>query len=42
MSLSERPDMVRLIHAVARERGTTAILIEHDMDVVFSWRSGSR
>jgi len=36
MSLSEKPGMVGLIQHIAREKGVTAVLIEHDMDVVFS------
>ena len=36
MSLSEKPEMVKLIRNIAREQGVTAVLIEHDMDVVFS------
>ena len=36
MSLSDKPAMVELIRKVSRERGVTVVLIEHDMDVVFS------
>jgi len=36
MSLADKPAMVGLIRTIAREKGVTAVLIEHDMDVVFS------
>ena len=36
MSLGEKPAMVELIRSVVQEKGVTTILIEHDMDVVFS------
>jgi branched-chain amino acid transport system ATP-binding protein len=36
MSLPDKPGMVELIRKVCRERGVTVVLIEHDMDVVFS------
>ncbi len=36
MSLPDKPGMVQLIQRIAREKGVTAILIEHDMDMVFS------
>jgi branched-chain amino acid transport system ATP-binding protein len=36
MSLSEKPQLVKLIQNIVREKGITAVLIEHDMDVVFS------
>ncbi len=36
MSLSDKPRMVALIRGIVREKGVTALLIEHDMDVVFS------
>jgi branched-chain amino acid transport system ATP-binding protein len=36
MSLSEKPALVRLIRSVVKEKGVTTVLIEHDMDVVFS------
>jgi len=36
MSLPDKPGMVELIRRVAREKGVTAVLIEHDMDMVFS------
>jgi branched-chain amino acid transport system ATP-binding protein len=36
MSLSEKPALVRLIQSVVKEKGVTTVLIEHDMDVVFS------
>ncbi len=36
MSLSEKPHLVKLIQNIVREKGITAVLIEHDMDVVFS------
>jgi branched-chain amino acid transport system ATP-binding protein len=36
MSSSDKPALVRLIQSVVKERGVTTVLIEHDMDVVFS------
>jgi branched-chain amino acid transport system ATP-binding protein len=36
MSLSEKPPLVELIRSVVKEKGVTTVLIEHDMDVVFS------
>jgi branched-chain amino acid transport system ATP-binding protein len=36
MSLADKPAMVELIRKVGRERGVTVVLIEHDMDIVFS------
>jgi branched-chain amino acid transport system ATP-binding protein len=36
MSLPDKPGMVELIRKVGRERGVTVVLIEHDMDIVFS------
>jgi len=36
MSLGDKPRMVGLIRDIVREKGVTALLIEHDMDVVFS------
>lgn len=36
MSLADKPAMVELIRRVGRERGVTVVLIEHDMDMVFS------
>ena len=36
MSLSEKPALVKLIQEVVKEKGVTTVLIEHDMDVVFS------
>jgi branched-chain amino acid transport system ATP-binding protein len=36
MSLSEKPALVELIRSVVKEKGVTTVLIEHDMDVVFS------
>ncbi len=36
MSLSDKPGMVELIRTISRQRGVTVVLIEHDMDVVFS------
>jgi branched-chain amino acid transport system ATP-binding protein len=36
MSLSEKPALVRLIQSIVKEKGVTTVLIEHDMDVVFS------
>jgi branched-chain amino acid transport system ATP-binding protein len=36
MSLSEKPALVQLIRSVVKEKGVTTVLIEHDMDVVFS------
>jgi branched-chain amino acid transport system ATP-binding protein len=36
MSLADKPGMVALIRKIATEKGVTAILIEHDMDMVFS------
>ena len=36
MSLSEKPALVQLIQSVVKEKGVTTVLIEHDMDVVFS------
>jgi branched-chain amino acid transport system ATP-binding protein len=36
MSLPDKPGMVELIRKVCRGRGVTVVLIEHDMDVVFS------
>jgi branched-chain amino acid transport system ATP-binding protein len=36
MSLSDKPRMVELIRDIVREKGVTALLIEHDMDMVFS------
>ncbi len=36
MSLRDKPRMVALIREIVREKGVTAVLIEHDMDMVFS------
>lgn len=36
MSIGEKPGMVRLIQDIVRQKGITAVLIEHDMEVVFS------
>ena len=36
MSLGDKPRMVSLIREIVREQGVTAVLIEHDMDIVFS------
>ncbi len=36
MSLPDKPGMVALIRKIAREKGVTTVLVEHDMDVVFS------
>ena len=36
MSIPDKPGMVELIRKVSRERGVTVILIEHDMEIVFS------
>ena len=36
MSLSEKPALVQLIQEIVKEKGVTTVLIEHDMDVVFS------
>ena len=36
MSIPDKPGMVELIRKVSRERGVTVVLIEHDMDIVFS------
>ena len=36
MSVADRPALVDLIQRVRRQRGMTVILIEHDMDLVFS------
>jgi len=36
MSASETRETIRLIEAIARERGLTLLFTEHDMQVVFS------
>jgi branched-chain amino acid transport system ATP-binding protein len=36
VSLQERPALMNLVRSVVRERKMTAILVEHDMDIVFS------
>jgi branched-chain amino acid transport system ATP-binding protein len=36
MSVAERPALVALVQELRRKTGVTVILIEHDMDVVFS------
>ncbi len=36
MSLPDKPGMVALIRKIAREKGVTTVLVEHDMDMVFS------
>jgi branched-chain amino acid transport system ATP-binding protein len=36
MSMGDKPRMVALIRDIVRERGVTALMIEHDMDLVFS------
>ena len=36
MSVSEKPALVQLIQEIVKEKGVTTVLIEHDMDVVFS------
>jgi len=36
MSMTDKPRMVGLIRDIVRERGVTAVMIEHDMDLVFS------
>jgi len=36
MSLGERPSLVNLVQEIRAKAGVTVILIEHDMDVVFS------
>ena len=34
MNLEEKEDMVRFILDVSEEKGTTIVLVEHDMDIV--------
>jgi len=36
MPLHERPGLMGLVRSIVRARGLTAVLIEHDMDLVFS------
>lgn len=36
MSVEERPALIGLVQDIVRNEGVTAILIEHDMDIVFS------
>ena len=36
MSMGDKPRMVALIRDIVREKGVTALMIEHDMDLVFS------
>ncbi|MFM9885670.1 MAG: ABC transporter ATP-binding protein [Burkholderiales bacterium] len=36
MSLPDKPGMVALIRKIAREKGVTTVLVEHDMDMVFA------
>ena len=36
MSLGDRPELIALIQDIRRETGMTVIMIEHDMDIVFS------
>ncbi len=36
MAVREKPPIVNLVNQVVKDRGLTAIMIEHDMDVVFS------
>ena len=36
VAVVERPPLIKLIQTIIRDRGMTAILIEHDMDIVFS------
>lgn len=36
MAVREKPPIVELISRIVKEQGLTAIMIEHDMDVVFS------
>ncbi|HEX6956391.1 MAG TPA: ABC transporter ATP-binding protein [Ferrovibrio sp.] len=36
VSLQERPALMNLVRSIVRDRGMTAILVEHDMDIVFS------
>ncbi len=34
MNLEEKEDMVRFVLDVSEQRGTTIVLVEHDMDIV--------
>lgn len=36
MPLHERPELMGLVQSIVRARGLTTVLIEHDMDLVFS------
>jgi branched-chain amino acid transport system ATP-binding protein len=36
MPLHERPGLMQLVQSIVRARGLTTILIEHDMDLIFS------
>ncbi len=36
LSLPDKPGMVALIRKIAREKGVTTVLVEHDMDMVFA------
>jgi len=36
MAVKEKPPIVKLVSQVVKDKGLTAIMIEHDMDVVFS------
>jgi branched-chain amino acid transport system ATP-binding protein len=36
VSITDRPALIELIRRIVRERGITAVLVEHDMDLVFA------
>lgn len=36
MAIKEKPPIVELVNRIVKDKGLTAIMIEHDMDVVFS------
>jgi len=36
VAVAERPSLMRLVQDIIRQRNMTALLIEHDMDIVFS------
>lgn len=36
VAVGDRPALIELIRTIVRERGITAVLVEHDMDLVFS------
>jgi branched-chain amino acid transport system ATP-binding protein len=36
VAVVERPALMQLVQDIIRSRGMTALLIEHDMDIVFS------